>query len=145
MNNIVQEFLKRAETCLPGFLGFTVEEVQPRYLLAKMEIKPILLAPNRFLHGGTVVAFADSAAGFGCLSCLPEGAESFTTIELKCNFVGTARTGHLLAEAKAAHLGKTTQVWDVVVSREMDKKVIALFRATQHIFYPPNNLESKLG
>ncbi len=67
---------------------------------------------------------------------LPEGAESFTTIELKCNFVGTKRDGAICCEAKLVHGGRTTQVWDATVSDEKDGKPIALFRCTQMILYP---------
>jgi uncharacterized protein (TIGR00369 family) len=67
---------------------------------------------------------------------LPEGAESFTTIELKCNFMGTKRDGAICCEAKLVHGGRTTQVWDATVSDEEGGEPIALFRCTQMILYP---------
>jgi uncharacterized protein (TIGR00369 family) len=67
---------------------------------------------------------------------LPEGAQSFTTIELKSNFVGTKRGGAIGCEAKLVHGGRTTQVWDATVSDEESGKPIALFRCTQMILYP---------
>ena len=70
------------------------------------------------------------------LAHLPDGAESFTTIELKSNFLGTAREGTLQAFAKPAHLGHTTQVWDASVSRQADGATIALFRCTQMVLWP---------
>ena len=85
---------------------------------------------------GTVVTLADTAAGVGCLSSLPEGASGFTTIELKSNHLGTAREGTLLCTATAAHLGRTTQVWDAQVSHEDTGRAIAMFRCTQLILYP---------
>jgi 1,4-dihydroxy-2-naphthoyl-CoA hydrolase len=66
---------------------------------------------------------------------LPEGAESFTTIELKCNFMGTKRDGAICCEAKLVHGGRTTQVWDATVSDEEGGEPIALFRCTQMILY----------
>ena len=93
-----------------------------------------LLAPNGFLHAGAVVTLADTAAGYGCMANLPEGARSFTTIELKSNFLGTAREGRIEADAQLAHGGRTTQIWDVVV-RE-GTRTLALFRCTQLLIYP---------
>jgi 1,4-dihydroxy-2-naphthoyl-CoA hydrolase len=97
-------------------------------------VRPELLAPHEFLHAGAVVTLADTAAGYGCLASLPAGAASFTTIELKANFLGTAREGRLLCEAVRVHGGRTTQVWDATVWH--DGKTIALFRCTQLVLYP---------
>jgi uncharacterized protein (TIGR00369 family) len=66
---------------------------------------------------------------------LPEGATGFTTIELKSNHLGTARAGFVECVAKAVHFGKTTQVWDAVVTSTTSGKVMALFRCTQMILY----------
>jgi uncharacterized protein (TIGR00369 family) len=82
-----------------------------------------------------VVALADSASGFGCLTCLPDGATGFTTAELKANFIGTAREGGVRCRAHLAHGGRTTQVWDAEVTRETDGRTIALFRCTQILLY----------
>jgi uncharacterized protein (TIGR00369 family) len=92
-----------------------------------------LLAPNGYLHAGAIVALADTACGYGCFAFLPEGGTGFTTIELKTNFLGTAREGTLECEALRVHGGRTTQVWDATVRREA--KTIALFRCTQLILY----------
>ena len=94
------------------------------------------MAPNGFLHAGSVVALADTSAGYGCLANLPTGASGFTTVELKSNHLGTARDGTIECVAVAAHLGKTTQVWDAVVSHRETGKTIALFRCTQMVLYP---------
>jgi uncharacterized protein (TIGR00369 family) len=82
------------------------------------------------------VALADTACGYGCRAHLPEGAEGFTTIELKSNFLGTARDGVIECVAVPAHMGSTTQVWDATVTRRSDGRTIALFRCTQMILYP---------
>ena len=63
---------------------------------------------------------------------LPEGAKNFTTIELKSNFLGTAREGTMRTECRAEHLGRTTQVWSATVFGPNDRK-LALFRCTQMI------------
>ncbi len=127
---------KFGEDRLPGFLGIEITRVGKGEVAARLEIKPHHLAPNGFLHAGTVITLADTAAGYACIANLPEGANSFTTIELKSNHLGTARDGAIACVAKPAHLGKTTQVWDVVVTNEANDKTIALFRCTQMILYP---------
>lgn len=121
---------------LPGYLGIEITRVADGEVSARLDIKPHLLAPNGYLHAGTVISLADTAAGYACVVNLPEGAHSFTTIELKSNHLGTAREGAIACVAKAAHMGKTTQVWDVVVTNEANGKTIALFRCTQMILYP---------
>ena len=121
---------------LPGHLGIEITRVGGGEVAARMVVQPHLLAPNGFLHAGSVVTLADTAAGYACIANLPEGANNFTTVELKSNHLGTARDGAISCVAKAAHLGKTTQVWDVVVVNEGNGKTIALFRCTQMILYP---------
>ncbi len=118
---------------LPEHLGIEFTEFEGAHLAGKMDVQKHLMAPNGFLHGGSVVAFADTLAGVACLNNLPEEGSGFTTIELKTNFLGTAREGTVCGTASAVHMGRTTQVWDVEVYREIDKKVIAQFRCTQMI------------
>ena len=120
---------------LPEHLGIVVTEVREGALLAEVEVRPILLAPNGFLHGGSVAALADTCAGYGCIAHLPAGATGFTTIELKTNYLGTAREGWVECLATPAHLGRTTQVWDATVRAKGSDRAIALFRCTQLVLY----------
>ena len=85
---------------------------------------------------GTVVTLTDTACGYGSIAHLPVGATGFTTIELKSNFLGTAREGAIECVATAAHLGRTTQLWDAVVTHRESARTIALFRCTQLVIYP---------
>ena len=124
---------ERGKGTLPGLFGFRVMALEQGLLVAELDIRPELLAPNGFLHAATVIALADTACGYGCIAHLPKGAENFTTIELKCNFLGTARDGTIACVAKPAHLGRTTQVWDATVTRHADGRPIALFRCTQMV------------
>ena len=130
-----QALNKFGAASLPGFLGIEIMGIANGEVSARLEVKSHHLAPNGFLHAGTIIALADTAAGYACIANLPEGANSFTTIELKSNHLGTARDGAIACVAKPAHLGKTTQVWDVVVINEANGKTIALFRCTQMILY----------
>jgi 1,4-dihydroxy-2-naphthoyl-CoA hydrolase len=121
---------------LPGLFGFRVMALEQGMLVAELDVRHDLLAPNGFLHAATVIALADTACGFGCIAHLPKGADNFTTVELKSNFLGTARDGTIACVARPAHLGNTTQVWDAVVSRRVDGRTIALFRCTQMVLWP---------
>lgn len=127
---------RRGDGRLPGLLGFRVTEVKEGLLVAELDVRADLLAPNGFLHAATVVALADTACGYGTIAHLPEGAENFTTVELKANFFSTARDGTIMVMARPVHMGNSTQVWDAAVTRQADGKSIALFRCTQMILWP---------
>ncbi|MBI3345925.1 MAG: PaaI family thioesterase [Burkholderiales bacterium] len=120
---------------LPGYLGIVITHVEGSEIHADLAVRQELMAPNGFLHAGSVVTLADTCAGYGCMANLPEGAVGFTTIELKSNHLGTARDGTITCVAKAQHLGRTTQVWDAVVTHKDTGKTIALFRCTQMVLY----------
>ena len=126
----------RGTNHLPGLFGFRVTAIDDSMVSAEITIRPEFLAPNGYLHAATVIALADTACGYGCIAHLPEGAENFTTVELKSNFIGTARDGVLGCTARPAHLGKATQVWDATVIHPADGRAIALFRCTQMILWP---------
>jgi 1,4-dihydroxy-2-naphthoyl-CoA hydrolase len=132
----VEDFNKRGIGRLPGLIGIETVRVAENLLVARLAIRPELLAPNDYLHAATVVALADTSCGYGTIANLPEGAQNFTTIELKVNFLGTAREGAIRCEARLSHGGRTTQVWDATVTDEASGRVIALFRCTQLILYP---------
>lgn len=121
---------------LPGLLGLEWTGAVAGRVTGRMTVAKHHMAPNGFLHAAAVIALADSAAGYGCVVSLPEGATGFTTIELKSNFLGTARDGGVACEAKLIHGGRNTQVWDAVVTAEATGKTIALFRCTQMVLYP---------
>ena len=129
-------FNARCPGTLPGLLGLEVTEVGQGLVRARLAIEPKHFAPNGFLHAATVVTLADTAAGFGSIAHLPAGAGGFTTIELKTNHLGTAKDGSIAAEVRAAHLGRTTHVWDATVVHVETGRTIALFRCTQMILWP---------
>jgi len=120
---------------LPGHLGILITQADKSEVRAQLAIHEALMAPNGFLHAGTIVTLADTCAGYGCIMNLPAGANGFTTIELKSNHMATALQGTLLCSAKPAHLGRTTHVWDATVTELDAGKVLALFRCTQLILY----------
>lgn len=116
---------------LPGLLGVQVLSHTAGRLTAGLDVRAEVLAPNGYLHAATVVALADTACGLATRALLPADATGFTTLELKSNFLGTAREGRIEVLATAAHAGRTTQVWDAVVTA--GERTIALFRCTQQV------------
>jgi uncharacterized protein (TIGR00369 family) len=126
---------RRGQGHLPGLFGFRVVAIGEDSLEAEIDVRAEIRAPNGYLHAAAVVALADTSCGYGCLAHLPPDASNFTTIELKTNFLGTARDGTIACTARPAHLGRTTQVWDATVFRRSDERTIALFRCTQMILY----------
>ncbi len=129
------EFDAVGERALPGLIGMEVVGVEGTRVTSRLVVRPELMAPIGYLHAATVVALADTTAGYGAWANLPDGASGFTTIELKSNFVGTAREGVVACEATLVHGGRSTQVWDARVTIEATGKPIALFRCTQLILY----------
>ena len=121
---------------LPGLVGIKVATVEAGRLTSHLPVRGELLAPNGYLHAATVVALADTSCGYGTMASLPEGANGFTTVELKSNFFGTVLEGAIECEAWLVHGGRRTQVWDARVIDRATQKVIALFRCTQLILYP---------
>jgi 1,4-dihydroxy-2-naphthoyl-CoA hydrolase len=129
-------FNRRGAGHLPGLAGVEIVSVSPGEVQSRMAVRREVMAPNGFLHAASVIALADTSCGYGCVAHLPEGASGFTTIELKANFLGTAREGVILCRARAVHLGRTTQVWDAEVEVEGSATKIALFRCTQMVLLP---------
>jgi 1,4-dihydroxy-2-naphthoyl-CoA hydrolase len=134
--SIVEGLNERGTGRLPGLIGLDVLEAGEGWLATRLELRDELLAPNGYLHAATIVALADTSCGYGTFVNLPEGAEGFTTIELKTNFLGTKLAGVITCEARLAHGGRTTQVWDATVADDDSGKPLALFRCTQLILYP---------
>ena len=120
---------------LPGHLGVEILAASAQAVESRLAVTRQVMAPNGYLHAASVVALADTSCGYGCVAALPEGASGFTTIELKANFIGTAREGAILCRATPLHAGRTTQVWDAVVSDEASGVQIARFRCTQMILW----------
>ncbi|MCY4088409.1 MAG: PaaI family thioesterase [Actinomycetia bacterium] len=127
-------WVQLGERGLAGTLGIVPVEYSPGVMRLALDVDQSHLAPNGYLHGGCVVSVADAACGYGCRMNLPEGVSGFTTVELKVNFLGTVTDGRLTAEARLAHAGRSTQVWDATVTSESARS-IALLRATQILFY----------
>lgn len=116
-------------------MGIIVTKVDKTEIRGQITIQESHMAPNGYLHAGTVITLADTCAGYGCVANLPQEASGFTTVELKSNHVGTAREGIIECVATPVHKGRTTQVWDAIVTHKDTGKTIAMFRCTQMVLY----------
>lgn len=134
----VEELNKHSGENLPGLMGVEAVSLSENSLTSRMILRKVHFAPNAYLHAASVIALADTTCGYATVAHLPEGAYSFTTIELKSNHLGTVRGEGAVVNciATAQHLGGNTQVWDAVVSDAATGKKIAIFRCTQMILWP---------
>jgi uncharacterized protein (TIGR00369 family) len=128
------EFHRRQEGMLPGRYGLRVTSIAEGRLEAELDIAAWMWAPNGYLHAASVILLADTAAGYATIAHLPDGAKGFTTIELKTNFLATAKEGTMRTLATAEHLGRTTQIWSATVLGPTGKR-LALFRCSQLILW----------
>lgn len=131
-----EHFNHVGKSYLPELLGIVVTNVGDKSLNAELTVQKSHLAPNGYLHAGSIITLADTACGYACVAHLPEGAQNFTTIELKSNFLGTTRDGIIECAATAVHLGRNTQVWDALVKHRESGKLLATFRCTQMVLWP---------
>ncbi|MCM0035031.1 MAG: PaaI family thioesterase [Burkholderiaceae bacterium] len=134
----VDELNLRSGENLPGLMGVEMLALSEGTLQSQMKLRKVHFAPNTYLHAASVIALADTTCGYATIAHLPEGALSFTTIELKSNHLGTVRgEGSIIrCTATAQHLGGNTQVWDAVVTDAATDKKIAIFRCTQMVLWP---------
>ncbi|MEE8556785.1 MAG: PaaI family thioesterase [Myxococcota bacterium] len=121
----------------PGMVGIEVLTCEPHEVTGRLDVTDALVAGTGYLWAPVVITLADWLCACGTPPNMPDEAESFTTIELKVNFLGSVKAGGAIhARARPAHVGRTTQVWDVEVTNEATDKTICLFRCTQMILYP---------
>jgi uncharacterized protein (TIGR00369 family) len=122
---------------LPGLLGLEILSCSAERVTGRIPITPPLIAGTGFLWAPVVIALADTLCAYGAGEARPKSSRSFTTVELKTNFLGSAAAGDVIyGEATPVHLGRTTQVWDATVSNEQTQRTIAVFRCTQLVLYP---------
>jgi len=126
---------ERLKGLLPGLIGVELVVVTPDKVLATLKVRPDLCTTGKILHGGAIMAFADTLGAIGTVVNLPQG-HGTATIESKTNFVGSAAEGSAVTgEATPVHKGRTTQVWQTRIT-SAEGKLVALVTQTQ-IVLPP--------
>ena len=105
----------------PGLMGIQLMEVTPERVVASMEVRPNLCTTGNVLHGGAIMAFADTLGAVATIANLPKDART-TTIESKTNFLRAAPEGtRITGECTAFHRGKTTMVWQTQIKTDSGK------------------------
>ena len=125
------EFLQRAEDGILDLLGIQVEQATRERTVLTMRHRRDLSMPYGVLHGGIVATLADTAAGLAMAADLEPG-QAFATIELEVKLLGAVREGTVTAVATPVHRGRTTAVYEVMVTGPGDRPV-ARFSCTQMI------------
>jgi 1,4-dihydroxy-2-naphthoyl-CoA hydrolase len=116
-------------------MGVTIIEARAEGVIAELFVREDLCTSNSILHGGAVMAFADSVGAVATFLNLPPGANT-TTIESKTNFVAALRAGETArAECSPVHIGRTTMVWQTRILRP-NGKLCAIVTQTQMILHP---------
>ena len=136
MDDRLAELNTWAATKVPGIFGLEVTRRDDSGCEGRLTVTEPLIAGTGFLFAPAVVALADTCAAIGTGNNIPAGS-SFTTIELKSNFLSSARVGErVVCRCTPAHLGRQTHVWDAEVRNEATGRVMALFRCTQMVLSP---------
>ena len=121
----------------PGLMGIEFQESSAERVVATLEVRPELCTTGDSIHGGALMAFADTLGAVGSFANLPEGART-TTIESTTKFIRGAAVGSVLrAECTAFHRGRTTMVWQTLIRTEAGK-LCAVVTQTQLVI-PANN------
>jgi 1,4-dihydroxy-2-naphthoyl-CoA hydrolase len=116
----------------PRLMGVEIISAAPDRVRASLNVRADLCTSGHILHGGAVMAFADTLGAIGAFLNLPPGAGT-TTLESKTNFFSSAQEGSVvLGETTPLHVGRRTSVWQTRLSRE-DGKLIALVTQTQMV------------
>lgn len=130
MTEQLRKVMPLAET-----LGMRADVYTPEQVVLAMDWAPAWRTANGLLHGGVIMALADSAGGACALLNLPEGAAGTATIESKTNFFGAVRVGTVTASARPLHIGGSTIVVETEV-RDHSAKLIAKVTQTQIVLRP---------
>ena len=113
--------------------GVTFVEADKDRVVARMTVRPDLCTANNTIHGGAVMAFADSVGAAATVINLPEDAKGTTTLESKTNFIGGATEGTtIIATATPVHRGRRTQVWTTRLETE-EGRLVAIVTQTQMV------------
>ncbi|WP_315720383.1 MULTISPECIES: PaaI family thioesterase [unclassified Bradyrhizobium] len=111
--------------------GVIFTEASAERVVAQMQVRPDLCTLDHTIHGGAIMALADSVGAAATVINLPEDAKGTTTIESKTNFIGGAKEGSVVtAIATPVHRGRRTQVWQTRIETD-DGRLVAIVSQTQ--------------
>lgn len=114
-------------------LGIEVVEATPEQIVGHLTVTKAICTTGKIMHGGAIMAFADTLGAIGAFLNLPEGAKATTTIESKTNFLGAARLGsEVHATTTPVHIGRRTSVWQTRLTTA-EGKAVALVTQSQMV------------
>ena len=121
---------ERLQPLFPGLMGLQLTEVGADRIVATMLVRPDLCTTGAILHGGAIMAFADTLGAVGTFVNLPEG-KGTTTVESSTKFLGAAKAGSTVTgESTPLHKGRTTMVWQTMI-RGDNGRLCAVVTQTQ--------------
>lgn len=131
----IDQVHERLKAILPGLLGIEFTEITTDRVRARLSVRPELCTVGEILHGGAVMAFADTLGASATVANLPPGTGT-TTLESKTNFLRAAKVGSVVTgESTPLHRGRTTMVWQTRVMNE-EGKLLAIVTQTQMLLQP---------
>ncbi|HET7526851.1 MAG TPA: PaaI family thioesterase [Burkholderiaceae bacterium] len=126
----LQKLQQVLDLLFPGLMGVRLRELAPERVLAELTVRPELCTTGGVLHGGAIMAFADTLGAVGTVLNLPDGKRT-TTTDSSTKFIAAARVNTLVSgESVALHRGRTTMVWQTSI-RNADGKLCAVVTQTQ--------------
>ena len=115
-------------------LGITIDSAEKDKIVGRLTVKREICTTGKIMHGGAVMAFADTLGAVGAFMNLPEGAKATTTIESKTNFLGPApMDSEVIGVCTPVHVGRRTSVWQTRLERAEDGKAVALITQSQMV------------
>ncbi len=121
---------QRIEPLFPGLMGVRLRELAPDRVLAEMTVRPDLCTTGGILHGGAVMAFADTLGAIGTVLNLPAGKRT-TTTDSSTKFIAGSKVDTVVTgESVALHRGRTTMVWQTSI-RNAEGRLCAVVTQTQ--------------
>jgi 1,4-dihydroxy-2-naphthoyl-CoA hydrolase len=127
---------QRLSGIFPDLLGIELRQVETERVTASLTVREAVCTTGQIMHGGAIMAFADTLGAVGTVVNLPPGART-TTIESKTNFLGAAPAGgSVTGESTPVHRGRTTMVWQTRITLQSGK-LVALVTQTQMVLPAP--------
>jgi uncharacterized protein (TIGR00369 family) len=120
---------ERLKNTMAELIGVTVTAAEPRRVVGEIVMHAGLSQPLGYIHGGALMTLMDTVAGMASVLHLQPG-QGFLTVEFKINFLRSVRSGRVIAEANAVHIGRRTHVWQVTAHDEQGRQ-LALASLTQ--------------
>lgn len=122
MTNYAQAVNERLKGTLAELIGIQITHAELRRVVGEIDVRPDLLQPHGYLHGGALMTLMDTLAGMASALNVAPG-QGFLTVEMKINFLRSVRDGRAIGEATAVHIGRRTHVWQVAAHDEQGRKL----------------------